>query len=59
MAQTLQWLDPDRRRRRLRLLAEIAGAKAERERLAPHRPTVDQIRELIATRRRTGTRAGR
>jgi hypothetical protein len=59
MAQTLQWLDPDRRRRRLRLLAELAGAKAERERCKPHRDTVDQIRELIATRRRTGTRAGR
>jgi hypothetical protein len=59
MAQTLQWLDPDRRRRRLRLLAEIAGAKAERKRFTPPGAAVDQIRELIATRRRTGARAGR
>ena len=37
MAQTLQRLDPDRRRRRLRLLAELADAKAVRERLATRR----------------------
>ncbi len=51
MAQTLQWLDPDRRRRRLRLLAEFAGAKVERGHVKPHRATVNQIRDLIASRR--------
>ena len=35
MAQTLQRLDPERRRRRLRLLAELADAKAVRDRLDP------------------------
>jgi hypothetical protein len=52
MAQTLQWLDPDRRRRRLRVLAEIAGAKAERARCKPTRTAVAQIRDLLAARRR-------
>jgi hypothetical protein len=53
MAQTLQRLDPDRRRRRLRLLAELADAKAVRERLAPRHAQLEQVRDLIATRRRT------
>jgi hypothetical protein len=52
MAQILQRLDPDRRRRRLRLLAEIADAKAVRDRLVPRRANVDRVRDLIATRRR-------
>lgn len=52
MAQTLARLDPERRRRRIRLLAELADAKAARERLAPHRAYVEQIRDLIAARRR-------
>jgi hypothetical protein len=52
MGQTLQRLDPDRRRRRLRLLAELADAKAVRDRLAPRQVHVAQIRDLIATRRR-------
>jgi hypothetical protein len=53
MAQTFECLDPDRRRRRLRLLAELADAKAERERCKPRRAAVEQIRDLIATRLRT------
>ena len=52
MALKLQRLDPDRRRRRLRLLAELADAKALRERVQPRRVRADRLRELIATRRR-------
>jgi len=52
MVQTLQRLDPDRRRRRLRLLAELADAKAVRDRLGPRQAHRDQLRDLIATRRR-------
>ncbi len=52
MGQMLQRLDPDRRRRRLRVLAELADAKAVRDRLAPRQVYVAQIRDLVATRRR-------
>jgi hypothetical protein len=52
MALRLQRLDPDRRRRRLALLVELADAKALRERLHPRRLRADRLRELIATRRR-------
>jgi hypothetical protein len=52
MALKLQRLDPDRRRRRLALLAELADAKSLRERLHPRRLRADRLRELIATRRR-------
>jgi hypothetical protein len=52
MVQTLQRLDPERRRRRLRLLAELADAKAVRDRLNPRRAQLEQLRDLIATRRR-------
>jgi hypothetical protein len=52
VAQTLQRLDPERRRRRLRLLAEMADAKAVRDRLNPRRAQLVQLRDLIATRRR-------
>jgi len=52
MALKLQRLDPDRRRRRLRLLAELASAKALRERVQPGRVRADRLRELIAHRRR-------
>jgi hypothetical protein len=52
MALKLQRLDPDRRRRRLRLLAELADAKAFRDRVQPRRVQVDRLRELIASRRR-------
>ena len=57
MGNALQRLDPDRRRRRLRLLAEISDARGVRERLAPRRATVDQIRELVANRRRAAALA--
>jgi hypothetical protein len=52
MALKLQRLDPERRRRRLQLLAELADAKALRDRVAPRRVRSDRLRELIATRRR-------
>ena len=52
MALKLQRLDPDRRRRRLALLAELADAKSLRDRLHPRRLRADRLRELIATRRR-------
>ena len=52
MALKLQRLDPDRRRRRLRLLAELADAKTLRERVQPRRAQADRLRELIASRRR-------
>lgn len=52
MALPLQYLDPDRHRRRLQLLAELAGAKAVRDRLQPRRKRTERLRELIATRRR-------
>ena len=52
MALKLQRLDPDRRRRRLRLLAELADAMALRERVQPRRVRADRLRELIANRRR-------
>ncbi|MEV0129104.1 hypothetical protein AB0H83_11690 [Dactylosporangium sp. NPDC050688] len=52
MALRLQRLDPERRRRRLALLVELADAKALRERLHPRRLRADRLRELIATRRR-------
>jgi hypothetical protein len=52
MALKLQRLDPDRRRRRLALLAELADAKSLRDRLHPRRLRADRLRELIASRRR-------
>jgi hypothetical protein len=52
MALRLQRLDPDRRRKRLALLAEMAGAKALRDRVLPRRIQADRVRELIAIRRR-------
>lgn len=52
MAQMLQRLDPERRRRRLRVLAEIADAKAVRARVAPRQAYANQVRDLIAMRRR-------
>jgi hypothetical protein len=48
----LQRLDPDRRRRRLRLLAELADAKALRDRVQLRRVRADRLREIIASRRR-------
>ncbi|WP_198348031.1 hypothetical protein [Plantactinospora sp. KBS50] len=52
MSSTLPRLDPDRSRRRLQLLAEIAGAKRVRARERPRRARHQQLRELIAARRR-------
>jgi hypothetical protein len=52
MASFPQRLDPDRRRRRLELLAALADAKAARERTQPQRLRGARIREMIANRRR-------
>jgi hypothetical protein len=52
MALKLQRLDADRRRRRLRVLAELAGAKVLRERVHTRRTKRERIQELIASRRR-------
>jgi hypothetical protein len=52
MPGKLPRLDPERSRRRLQLLAELAGAKAVRARVAPRHIRVDRLRELIASRRR-------
>jgi hypothetical protein len=52
MAPSPQRLDPDRRRRRLELLAALADAKSARERSQPQRLRGARIRELIANRRR-------
>jgi hypothetical protein len=52
MAWSPQRLDPDRRRRRLQLLAALADAKTARERAQPARLRGARLRELIASRRR-------
>lgn len=52
MAWSLQRLDPDRRRRRLQLLAARADAKSARERAHPERLRDARLRELIVNRRR-------
>jgi hypothetical protein len=52
MASSPQRLDPDRRRRRLELLAALADAKAARHLTQPERLRGARIRELIANRRR-------
>jgi hypothetical protein len=52
MSQTPQRLDPERRRRRLELLAALADAKSARESSQPVRLRGARIRELIANRRR-------
>jgi hypothetical protein len=52
MALRLQRLDPERRRKRLALLAERSGAKIVRTGLDPRRIQADRIREIVATRRR-------
>jgi hypothetical protein len=51
MASSTPRLDPDRRRRRLELLAALADAKA-RESAQPQRLRGARLRELIAVRRR-------
>jgi hypothetical protein len=45
-------LDPERRRRRLRLLAEYADATAQRMRMSTERNRVERIRELVDARKR-------
>ncbi|WP_176737787.1 hypothetical protein [Micromonospora inyonensis] len=52
MAWTTPRLDPDRSRRRLQLLAELAGARAVRQQERPQRVRREQLRQLIAIRRR-------
>jgi hypothetical protein len=52
MAPSPQRLDPDRRRRRLELLAALADAKSAREWTQPQRLRGARLRELIANRRR-------
>ncbi|KXK59295.1 hypothetical protein AWW66_25010 [Micromonospora rosaria] len=52
MAWTTPRLDPDRSRRRLQILAELAGARAVRQRERPQRARSAQLRQLIAIRRR-------
>ncbi|MET7748634.1 hypothetical protein ACFQZ8_23540 [Micromonospora azadirachtae] len=52
MAWTTPRLDPDRSRRRLQVLAELAGARAVRQRERPQRMRTERLRQLIATRRR-------
>jgi hypothetical protein len=54
MASSPQRLDPERRRRRLELLAALADAKSARELSHPQRLRGARIRELIANRRRFG-----
>jgi hypothetical protein len=55
MAHVPQRLDPDRRRRRLELLAALADAKSAREHSQPQRLRGARLRELIANRRRHAT----
>jgi hypothetical protein len=52
MAPSPQRQDPDRRRRRLELLAALADAKSARETAQPRRLRGARLRELIAIRRR-------
>lgn len=47
-------LDPERYRRRLQLLAELAEAQSLRDRVAPRRARVDRLREIVAQRKRIG-----
>ncbi|HEX5742016.1 MAG TPA: hypothetical protein VFY17_10775 [Pilimelia sp.] len=51
MAWTMERLDPDRHRRRLKLLAELADARAVRE-LPPPRARRARVKGIIAERRR-------
>lgn len=52
MAWTLQRLDEDRRRRRLRLLAELAGSRTARELSTPRPIPAGRVRIVPADRRR-------
>jgi hypothetical protein len=48
----LERLDAERRRRRIRLLAELAEAQALRDRVAPRRARMERLRDLITSRQR-------
>ncbi len=52
MAMRLRRLDPERRRKRLALLAELASAKTVRQRVMGRNVQATRLRELIASRRR-------
>lgn len=52
MALRLQRLDPERRRKRLAVIAERSGSKVQRERLDPSQTRAVRLRELIEVRRR-------
>jgi hypothetical protein len=52
MSTPLSRLDPDRRRRRLYVLAEYADSAAQRVRMQPQRARMVRIRELVDNRRR-------
>jgi hypothetical protein len=52
MPNPLHRLDPDQRRRRIRLLAEYSEATAQRLRMRPQRDQVARIRVLVDNRRR-------
>ncbi|WP_406039809.1 hypothetical protein OG799_29650 [Micromonospora sp. NBC_00898] len=51
MAWTTPRLDPERSRRRLQLLAELAGARTVRQRERPQRARTERLRQLIAARK--------
>ncbi|MDG4768591.1 hypothetical protein O7632_31540 [Solwaraspora sp. WMMD406] len=51
MAENGHPLDPERNRRRLQILAELAGAKVGRTCEWPRRVRRQRLRELIAARR--------
>jgi hypothetical protein len=50
--RSLARLDPERRRRRIQLLAELAEAQTLRDQVAPRRARAGRVRELIVNRRR-------
>jgi hypothetical protein len=52
MAWSTPRLDAERSRRRAQILAELAGARAVRQRERPQRERTERLRQLIATRRR-------
>ncbi|WP_344311036.1 hypothetical protein [Fodinicola feengrottensis] len=49
---SLRRLDPERYRRRVQLLAEMAEAQSLRTRVALRRARMDRLREIIAERKR-------
>jgi hypothetical protein len=50
--RSLSRLDPERRKRRIQLLAELAEAQTIRDRIAPRRARLGRVRDLVANRRR-------